>query len=641
MLRAPCVLAVLSTALMLTALACGGDPPAGSNGFVDPDQGGRPDLGSPDTGDVTDEEPVETCDLELAAPGGPNLSVAAGSTAALTVLLADCDGIPPEAGTLVTFTTQGETGGAALQARNAPTDEGGVAFVNLRAGLTPATFDVLVETEGARSLTLHVTVSAAPSGTIEVTIAIEGTITFDSFSPLLYAATACDDLGPYGRPAALQQTAPVVTTSTHPSFTDVPVGSGYAVVVTADKDGGLLGYGCTDELSVSGGQQTDALVTVGEIPIVFTGVYALDNLFDMSDALPPSVATTLQIFDEMTDDDDLYGNLATEDYGLDPAAFLLDFVYRQFCCWEATGSNRDWDSCNAQSFQHPTGDLSALYLHSFFSWSGAQPIFTGACGALAFGANEAAQDYVQGLIMDNAPGAALDLLQIAGDLSRAFTDMHITSELRVADAYLTKNSDFTHELLTMIVDLHDLDGDLHEFEFALAEAGLTNLAYTGETGVAEGHILVIPEHSFRLDFGRLLHYIYLNGVLPLLDCDADGDGFTEPCESTADLFRTWIDCDSVGIWVEDNLGVFTADEGAAFCTAGLRVAGLAVEGQIAGATDRETVITLQGTTQAGALDERRRATELANGAWSGTLSEDSVEIGAFEGIFTGVRTGDL
>jgi hypothetical protein len=639
MLRARLTLLVGCSASLLFAAACGDDGTLSRSGLVDDDaETGRP---RPDAGDTGEDTSLEACDLELTAPGGTTVGVLTGANASLSVRLADCEGIPVPSGTLVGFTAQGETGGTALMARSAATDDDGMAVVTLNAGFSEVAFEVLVEAEGAEPLTLHVTVSANPSGFITVTLTVPGPLTFDGFTPYLYAASSCALLGPYERPAAMLEGATVTSPASRPTLAGVPIGTDYVVIVLADKDRGLRGYGCADALAVLGGRETEAEVVIGELPIVFTGVYGLDNRLDLSGSLPPSVATTLQIFDEMTDDNSLRGNHATQDYGLDPAAFLLDFVYRQFCCWEAVGANPSWSSCRAQSFQHPWGDLSLLYIKDFMSWSGAQPVFFGMCGGLEFG-NEAVMELVQDFILDSVPGVVLNLLQMAGDLSRAFTDMHLTSELTVAEAYLTKDSNFTHELQTMIVELHDMQGALHVFEFELRQAGLTNLAYTGETSVTDGHVLVIPEHSFRLDFGRLLLYVYRNGLLPLLDCDADRNGVTEPCTSTADLFRTWVDCSAVGVWLYENISDWiSVATYQGYCDTGLTLAGLYVEGEIQSSIERQTVITLSGTAAAGELDGRRRALELIGGVWDGTLVEDDAEIGIFDGTFSGQRTGEV
>jgi hypothetical protein len=155
--------------------------------------------------------------------------------------------------------------------------------------------------------------------------------------------------------------------------------------------------------------------------------------------------------------------------------------------------------------------------------------------------------------------------------------------------------------------------------------------------------LVIPEHSFRLDFGRLLLFVFTDILLPTLDCDRDHDGTTEPCEDTADLVGTWVDCGQVAEWLITNIPIplFTVGTFEGICDVGVDAAGGAIEAGIESAVDAETTLTLAGTTVAGDVDAFREATTLVDGVWDGTLVEDGEDYGEFPGEFTGVRTSDL
>jgi hypothetical protein len=257
--------------------------------------------------------------------------------------------------------------------------------------------------------------------------------------------------------------------------------------------------------------------------------------------------------------------------------------------------------------------------------------------------NVAVQSQVQSFIETNVPDVALRLIDIVGDLSRAITQMNIMSELTIGEVAVGKNGTFTHELISMVVELHDLDGVVNVYEFNLADAGFENLDYSSETTAQAGDILVIPEHSFRLDFGRLLLFVFTDILLPTLDCDRDHDGTTEPCEDTADLVGTWVDCGQVAEWLITNIPIplFTVGTFEGICDVGVDAAGGAIEANIESAVDAETTLTLAGTTVAGDVDAFREATTLVDGVWDGTLVEDGEDYGEFPGEFTGVRTSDL
>lgn len=627
----------------LLQTACADDPPDAIAPIED--AGGRdaPVRDSAAEPDGVYDDPEVGCVPVLVFITEQAPTVSTDSGLELHVRLTDCDGTPM-ADTIVSFALIGDGGDSWLQADSALTDAAGEAAVMLWTGLTETTFQVEVSAEGAAPIGFDVTVFRPPTGAIRVSLVYGGGESFDRFLAFVYLGEPCGDLDPFDLSDALRSAPALELLEGSVRFEELPPGESYLVAVQAEREGQVLGFGCTAGLSVEAGRTTEAVVDIADLPIVFSGVYDLDNRFDLSNALPPSVSTPLQVFDELTDDDDLEGDITNESYGLDPAAFLLDFVYREFCCWEAldaepdiSGFQADYYTCDAQDFQHPWGDLSAIYLYPFQFWDGAQAVFFGLCGALGSGANEALQELVQELILENVPDVALRLLDIVGDLSRAFTEMHILSELTIGDVYIEKDGHFTHELVSMVVELHDLDGNLNTYEFALAEAGLSNLSYSAETTVSEGNVLLIPAHSFRLDFGKLLLYVYRDVLLPNLDCDPDGDGTTEPCETTGDLFATWVNCGSVGATLALEVGFFDASTYTSFCKTGLDLAGYFLEGQLMNSTDYETVITIEGQCLGDDVDARRVVNTLRDGTWEGTLEEDSEVIGDFDGTFTGTK----
>ncbi len=565
----------------------------------------------------------DQCPRQLAFDGSSVVYVQLGLYKGLRVRYEDCDA-RAVAGAQVAFEIVGTPAGSQLSALTAETGSDGIATVILTGGPTDTTFQVTATAPEGSIRTFEITVTGRSIGFLTVEMSYAGTEPFNSFSAHLFAGMDCDDLTPFSLPAAYLVSAPVAQLSYRPQFANVPTDTTYAVAVVAKVDGSILGFGCVDALAVAFGEETIASVFLRDIPVEFDGVYDLDNHFDLTGSMPPSVATVVNLFDEMTDDNDVNGNPATQDFGQDPAAFLLDFVYRQFCCWEATGANPDWDSCTAQTYQHDSGDLSAIYLQDFQTWDGAQPRAWGLCGALEMGTNEYLQDEVQTMILATLPDVVGRISDIAGDLARAINQLHLTSELTLEHIAGGKFGPFTHELVTMIVELHDLNGALQTFEFDLAAAGLTNRSYTGSTSSADG-VLDIPLHSFDLDFGKLLEYIYLHGILPLL-------GYT----STADMFMDWINCVSVGTWLEAEVGWFSAAEYEQYCIAGLNAAGAAIEDNIHSVTNTTTTFTIAGTCEAGELNHERVVTTLINGVWNGSWSE-SGQSDTFTGTFTGTR----
>ncbi len=602
-----------------------------------PDAGPDTRLDAPDaTPEIGPDAPDELCPGRLQAVTLSPMRVARDARVDLDVRYIDCLGDPAE-DVQIDYAFTGPFGDATLRTRRAFTDDDGLASVELQASSSNMRLRVDVVGPGVEPIGFDIVVSSEPVGGIEVEIdeATSGVSTH--FSVFLFAGANCEELDRFDPFGALAVVEPVDSIADPVAFDFIEARDDYAVLVQSFARSSVTGFGCVEAIEVLDGEITEVIVTVSDMPVVFNGVYELENQFDLAGVLPPSVEETLRVLDELTDDDSLEGDHLRESYGIDPAAFLADIVFRQFCCWEATGPSPDWDSCNAQPFTHPLGDLTQLYTESFNVWEGAQPLQPSLCGMLELGTNELVQTSIQDFIDANVPELGLALLDMTGDLARAITDMHIISELEVGEILVGKNGRFTHTLKTMIVSIRGLDGEDNVFEFDLEDAGLTNLEYSAETTTTDGVTLEIPYHTFRLDFGLLLRFIFTDILIPMLECDRDHDGRTNPCESTADLLGTWIDCADVGRSLEESFTFVSASIWEGFCHAGVDWGGATIEEELARAIDAETILGLEGTCDAGELDDRFEAVTLVDGVWEGQLVEDDTSFGEFPGAFHGER----
>jgi hypothetical protein len=612
---------VTLVALGMLAAACGGHGAQVGDGGTQHD-GAPPNCTQPG--------------LFLVSPQAVNLSAAAQSE--LKVRYA-CDS-QPYSGMLVAFEIVGDGKGSALSAASSQTDTAGEAAVTLTAGTQAATFEVKASAAGAASLTFSITVNTSNVGTISVTMHYSGLVAFTKYQAYLFQNKQCTAIDAFQVTGAVQQATPVAILSAKPQFINVTAGAGYTVAVVATKGADVLGFGCTPSITVTAGAKTDTDVTLEDIPVTYSGVYDLDNHFDLNNLLPPSVGNIVDIFDEMTDDNQVNGSVSLDQWGVDPAAFLLDFVYKQFCHWECTNANPSWSNCTPGT--HAMGDLKETYrgmytTPDFKSWDGDQPLFTGACGILdqSWGANQWIQGQVQGLITTYIPDVVLNVIQMIGDLARAINHMHVKSVLTLNDIRPGRQGNFSHVLASMLFDLHDLGGTVHNIEVDLGQAGVGNLSYSGNTTVVTDK-LQIPSHTFQIKFGKLVQYIYLEALLPLL-------GYT----STADMFQHWVDCDSVGTWLHDELVSIigtspSATTLAGYCDTGLQAAGTYIDNSIANWITASTDFTLEGWAAASAVNDHRIATQLdgvpptAEEGWAGHWVEGSANAN-FTGTFTGVR----
>ena len=397
------------------------------------------------------------------------------------------------------------------------------------------------------------------------------------------------------------------------------------IVIGFAPGGGPRVYGCTDTV-VAADKLTQVNVTLVDLPIAFEGVYDLDTKFNLEGVLPPTVAKLVDNLAEMTDDNDLFNaNPSDDQYGQDPAAFLLDFLYRQLCCWEAEPGN-DYDACKDQATTHKFGDLEAIYTHDFTQWEGAAPRSDGLCGGVGI-ANDLLQDTVNQIIEEQAPGIGNLLVNIPKDLTQAIEKMNILSKMTITIAAVVAEGQFVHELTGVRVILHDLEGAPQTLELTLDGAGFVALSQSG-TATTNGDVLSIPQHAFQLDTGKLLLHIYNKGLLPMLGFD-----------DTMAMLGSFVDCKSLAEKVEDEVpdfGLLDAEDYEGYCGDGLEAAAEYIEESIEELVKASTTITVVGQCRAGDLNAASTAITLVEGEWQATWTEGDA-MGSFPGTFTGKK----
>ncbi|MGE0788800.1 MAG: hypothetical protein AB7S26_24215 [Sandaracinaceae bacterium] len=547
----------------------------------------------------------------------------------------------------IDFAIAGDGGGSRLAGLQTTTDQSGEASMFLTAGNADAMFDVDVTPPRGDGVTVAVAVSDTDAGSILVNMSYSGMRTLVRFDASVFDVANCAALDPGALPTAVRTAAPATSIDAMPAFPGIAVGSNYVVAVIANGTMGPAAFGCVDGVVVRAREETTVDIDLDDLLIGpdFTGTWDLDNRFDFGDALPPSVGGFLRILDELTDDypetapgsgvlaanrmerfADTDGDGINPEFGQDPGAFVTDLVMRQTCEWDCTASG-------AMMCEHQLGDLSALYVNDFTSWPGANNTLsvTGGCGGWEF-IHEPVEDQINNAVEMYVPDFITQWANLAGDLSRAITNAHILSVLTINSA-AAGGSEFdlpmTHELTQMIVDLRDPTstppGMMRTYTFALADAGFASLMTT-ETTTVDGTTLEIPAHSFTLNWGQLVLYIYREIFLR----EVYGVG------STGELLNMQIDCMSVGDWISMQIPV-SASTAAGYCMTALNAAGSAIENAIGSALDEESTFTIQGMATGADIDESTmRVGRLENGMWTGSWGEMSMTSN-LSGTFTGLR----
>ena len=601
---------ILSVSLILSvsAFGCGGD------------DGGATEQ--PTTTYTPD--PNAQPSLEFVANQSQTLQFGAATDLAVRYVdLRDSSGIK---GAPISFELVGAAEGSKLGAMKATTSADGGASVSLTAGSANTQFTVKVSppTGGGDPISFQVVVSDTPLGSIAVSMTYLGDLTLESLVPSVYRGVSCTTLDPNALPTPLMTTTPALASvDDTTAFTALDVASDYAVTVTAMKGPNLRAFGCVDGVDVKNAEETKVQVALADLdwPGPVLGTYDLDNQFDFGDVLPDSVQLAVDILDEFSDDQDIDGNPVTEDWGQDPGAFLSDFVMNQTCHWECE-TGQTYDDCS--QLNHATGDISALYKNNFTNWDSAQSRFFGGCGGWET-ASPWVQDQINTQINNYIPAGVLAFTEMAGDLARAINKSRIYSELVVQEG-TDIGVPMTHKLVRMEVLLHNLSGVENTYVFDLDQVGLTSIQ-TNANLTVDGLNVTIPDHEFKLSYGKLVQYIYLNGLLPLF-------GYN----STAEMFQDFVDCVAVGTYLESSIGFLSADTYRDYCNQGIQLAGDAFDDKISGFIKAEGTLRLNGTCVAGNLNQNDIATTLDNGVWHGQWGEDS---GGGTGNVSGTFTGAL
>jgi hypothetical protein len=579
-------------------------------------------------GDPYDPDDPRLDQARLEIVGSNTFNLRPGESTDLRVRYVYDDGTPIS-GAPIDFEITGGVTDSRLNASRVNTDDEGIGTITLDAGETETSFSVVATPPVGNSVTFLINVSQEDVGSIAISMRYTGEQTFDQFVPYLFRGVSCDDLNPARFPTAERIGSSVRDIRDRPGFVGIPPATDWVVVVTANIADAPAAWGCRVGVEVRAGEETLVNIDLSDLEatVRFEGTYDLSNQFNFAGVLPPSVETALLVLTELTDDDDIDGNPATEDWGQDPGAFLLDIIMRLTCAWECMGGE-DYGACGGYtSDRHGFGDIQALYQENFTSWSGAQSRFFGGCGGYELG-GRAIQNFVNNAISTYVPEVVTRFLEAAGDLSAAITRARIQSALILEPMDEFGDIPFDHRLLIMEVALHDLGGMEHFFMFEMSEVGLMELSRIGVARAA-GDSLILPPHSFELHLGQLVQYIYLNGLLPLF-------GF----ESTEDMLREWIDCRDVAAAIHSAIeGVtdrLTEAQYEMYCDMGLTAAGDYVDENIAGFIDVGATMTIQGTATGTELSTDGIAQRLEDGVWTGSWDEMGMD-GTIDGTFDGMR----
>ncbi len=236
--------------------------------------------------------------LEIVSPSGGSLRLEPREQATLEVRYLDPEG-KPVPGAELSFTMQGETGGATLGSFRAITSSAGLAEMGLVAGTEAVIFTVDVSAPNALPVHFEVAVSAQGFVSIQVVPIYQGSHDATAFAQVaaeLYFGDRCQDLDP------LHSDQPERVRTTTEGFgqvlllEDLPVDLSYSVAVVAtDPTDRVLAWGCADVASlqlVPGATVRLELAAQDLVPDV-SGVFQVDTTIELTQDQAEAMLETL------------------------------------------------------------------------------------------------------------------------------------------------------------------------------------------------------------------------------------------------------------------------------------------------------------------------------------------------------------
>lgn len=210
--------------------------------------------------------------------------------------------------------------------------------------------------------------------------------------------------------------------------------------------------------------------------------------------------------------------------------------------------------------------------------------------------------YLNDRLLEVAPellGKVVDTGHKFGQIARHFGTME-TLEVNAAGV-ATKVVTGAH----FTVDNIDLDYAFHDY--ALPDVKVDNVQVTLDpTGT-----LTIANHNVGLSYGAVLKLALDQAIIPLIDPTAS---------NLNDLLTNAVDCQAVGQYVAEALGIGSPSTFQTACTVGLSAGANTVYAQIANIDGSALEFGLAGTAKGVDKNHDGKMDTIITGTWAGTLS---------------------
>jgi hypothetical protein len=205
------------------------------------------------------------------------------------------------------------------------------------------------------------------------------------------------------------------------------------------------------------------------------------------------------------------------------------------------------------------------------------------------------------------------LLQVAPDFVTRILDVgdklgQVTKHFGTLEVYEINAQGVATKTVTGLhfkVDNVDLDFAFKNYN--IAETKVANLQVTlDKTGK-----LTIADHKVPMKYGQILHLAIDQAVIPMIDPSATNVG---------DLLHAVVDCQAVGQFVFEAIGIGSSSTFESACNSGLTLASTQLYKQLDNIDSSALEFGIAGTARGVDKNKDGKMDDIQTGAWTGTLS---------------------
>jgi len=535
----------------------------------------------------------------LLIEGADRLTVFYGETLELGLRYADGAGAPVRGSVEAALLdgsdvdrSEAGIGGSVLAAAEVRTGADGRATIQLHAGALHAVFRVRATAELAVAVEWIVTVTHAPTGGVEVRVTYgEGRYGVDDLGAVevVLLDVPCDVA--LGLPVAALEPRAVLPAIVPFDGDDITAVDGLvyglelsAVAYGTNLAGGPLVRGCADGLVA--GVEPRGEVELGDLPLEFKGVYAVEHELDLTEML--------------ADREDL-GDLA----------LVLDLL-------GALGGGLGEGA-------FPRGDGLVQLACRYAELDDAE------CALL----RAVAAPLIESFVEDAAPPEVLDALDALGDLYRILAELTVLGEIEMTASYpdaegLLAGNESRWQVFRFAwragCPFELPEQCLRDFDLEEVGIGPRTLVGVFDAELLDGDLLHIQPHTFGVHFGRLALALLETWVLPSTLGEAGP-------VTLFDYLSRLVPCADI------NAALPPGDPNSGVCEAAIvRPLADQLRDQVLGWGAGFDAFTFEGTVRVADTVPDLSVDRLLDGRWDGALGAGEAlvpEVGTFEGCRVG------